>query len=336
MLDLDQPINPNLSNLLREVELASFSEPDQDEFEAYYHRPQQPSAANNLLEPAIGRLEVSDDRVNSYQASEDSYLDPDIVARRRAERIERNKDDPFYIAPTDDKSGTSTPLHNILQSSNGQELDIDAIPIMQLDLGKSNARPSDQTSPKKMQAPKPRQRLQVAADETLVGSGTSTPGHDDSENSLDVSQRPKAKGKHSLLQVDSSHIGSFSLEGDGSDVPLDFERHKREEAEMERAMKDVERLRLEMQRANERIEAAQGVEGTVIKKKKKKPKTTKHTSEGEDNEVKVVKKKPKAKKAIIDEGLGAENIAGNVVKPKKKKKPAKIEESHPSTMDSVA
>jgi len=155
-------------------------------------------------------------------------------------------------------------------------------------------------------------------------------------NSLDVSQRPKAKGKHSLLQVDSSHIGSFSLEGDGSDVPLDFERHKREEAEMERAMKDVERLRLEMQRANERIEAAQGVEGTVIKKKKKKPKTTKHTSEGEDNEVKVVKKKPKAKKAIIDEGLGAENIAGNVVKPKKKKKPAKIEESHPSTMDSVA
>ena len=41
---------------------------------------------------------------------------------------------------------------------------------------------------------------------------------------------------------------------------------------MQQAMKEVERLRLEMQRANERIQVAQGVdaEGTVVKKKVKK------------------------------------------------------------------
>jgi AP-3 complex subunit delta-1 len=67
------------------------------------------------------------------------------------------------------------------------------------------------------------------------------------------------------LQVDSSHIGAFSLEGDSSSGPLDYERQQKEEAEMAKAMQEVERLRLEMQRANERIQAAQGVEGTVVK-----------------------------------------------------------------------
>lgn len=334
-LDLDQPINANLSNLLRQVELESVEEPDQDEFETYYHRPPPPSVSSNALEPAIGRLEGPDERVNSYQAGEDSYLDPDIVARRRAERLERNKDDPFYIAPLEDKSGRSTPLHNILQSNNGQELDIDAIPIMQLDLGKSNTTTPGQTSPRKAPVPKARQRIQVAADETLGTSGASTPRNDDSENSLDGPARPKPRMKQSLLQVDSSHIGSFSLEGDGSNAPFDFERQQREEAEMAKAMKDVERLRLEMQRANERIEAAQGVEGTVIKKKKKKPKLVENASDGEGEAVKTVKKKKKAKKAVIDEGATGE-AAASVVKPKKKKKSAKVEEVHGDRVEAGA
>jgi AP-3 complex subunit delta-1 len=43
-LDLDQPINPNLNNLLRAVESASFDKPEQDEFEVYYHQQQPPIA----------------------------------------------------------------------------------------------------------------------------------------------------------------------------------------------------------------------------------------------------------------------------------------------------
>ena len=196
---------------------------------------------------------------------------------------------------------------------------------MQLDLGKTSL--SGQPSPKKLSAPKARQRIQVAADETLATSGTSTPRYDDSENSVDGLQRPKPKGKHSLLQVDSSHIGAFSLEGDSSSGPLDYERQQREEAEMAKAMQEVERLRLEMQRANERIQAAQGVEGTVVKKKKKNNKTKPVEAEPEVGEgVTVVKKKKKAKPVVVDDGGAEGSMAAEFVKPRKKKKKTKIDE----------
>ncbi|KAL3418172.1 AP-3 complex subunit delta [Phlyctema vagabunda] len=326
-LDLDQPINSNLNELLQAVELYALDEPDHDEFENYYH--QRPTGISSSVEPAINRLGAAaaasaDEPVHSYQqGSEESYLDPDILARRRAERLERNRDDPFYIAPKDSTSGTSTPLHNILQSNNGPDLDIDAIPIMQLDLGKTNV---EQVKPKKAATSKMRQRIQVAADETLASSGTSTPRKDDSENSVEGPIRPKiGKGKQSLLQVDSSNIGAFSLESNG-DGEVDFERQQREEAEMAKAVQEVEKLRLEMQRANERIQAAQGVslEATVVKKKaKKKSKVAEPEGEG----VAVVKKK-KAKKAVVDEGeavVGADGPVA-VVKKKKKKPKAKIDD----------
>ncbi|RFU34653.1 hypothetical protein B7463_g1683, partial [Scytalidium lignicola] len=320
LLDLDKPINPNLMVLLRSGDYSSFDEPDQDELEIYYH---QPPPTVTQLEPAVNRLGKSpEEQTQSYQQGvEDSYLDPDIVARRRAERLERYKDDPFYIPGNEDLSGTSTPLHNILQSNNGPDLDIDAIPIMQLDLGKSQETPKENMRQKKALSTKPRGRLQVAADETLAVSGTSTPRNYDSENSNEGPFKSRnSRTKHSLLQVDSSNIGSFSLEDDGTAGKVDFEQQQREEAEMAKAMQEVERLRLEMQRANERIQAAQGVppEGTLVKKKaRKKPKPS-------DTEVtSVVKKKKKTRQAVVDEGL-SEPVApaGTVdeIKPKKKKK----------------
>ncbi|EHK97912.1 putative AP-3 complex subunit delta [Glarea lozoyensis 74030] len=306
--------------LLRAVDSALFDEPDGDEFETYYYR--APPSAPSVSEPAANRLGgPSEEAVQSYQhGSEESYLDPDIVARRRAERLERNKDDPFYIAPVE-SSGTSTPLHNILQSNNGPDLDLDAIPIMQLKLDGPGSEMTGQGLPKKRKPPKAHQRIQVAADETL-GSGSTTPKFDDSENSFEGAQRARPKGKQSLLQVDSSHIGAFSLEGDGSATGIDFERQQREEAEMAKAMKEVDRLRLEMQRANERIQAAQGVslEGTVVKKK-----TKKKAKPVEGESVEPVKKK-KAKKAVIDEGQGEASNVAEVVKPKKKKKKPKVDQ----------
>ena len=52
---------------------------------------------------------------------------------------------------------------------------------------------------------------------------------------------------------------------------LDIERREAEEAEMAAAMREVERLRLEMQRAADRIETAEGVdvEGTVVEEEKR-------------------------------------------------------------------
>lgn len=320
-LDLDQPINPNLHNLLSNVDTISFDEPENDEFDVYYHQKPEPTSISSS-EPAINRLGGGspDQPARSYQqGSEESYLDPDIVARRKAERLERNRDDPFYIAPNDGgTSGTSTPLHNILQNNNGSDLDIDAIPIMQLDLGKTSLNTGNNKKPPK----KPRHRIQVAADETLNLSGTSTPAND-SENSTDGPIKSRvARGKKPLLQVDSSNIGQFSLEDDGNNG-IDFERQQKEEAEMIRAMKEVERLRLEMQRANEKIHAAQDVppEGTVVKKK------TKKTKPVEADPATVAKKNKKVKKAVVDESEGGPSITPiteHVVKPKKKSKKAKV------------
>lgn len=329
-LDLDEPIHPNLVTLLAAGDNLTLGTEEEDEFEVYYHQRPPPTKVSSS-EPAINKLAdapAPEEIVTSYQASEESYLDADILARRKAERAERNKDDPFYIQPSTSRTGTSTPIHTILQSENGPDLDIDAIPIMQLDLGKlEGAGPS---SPgRHVPRPKPRHRIVVTQDENLAGSGLSTPGNYDSEtNNSDGLAKARAKKlRQSLLQVDSSNIGSLSLEGGGShnDAGFDYERQQQEEAEMAQAMKEVERLRLEMQRANERIQVAQGVdvEGTVVKKKKKrttKPKVVDGEEGGEPVATKVKKKKKPAAAADGENGEG-EAAGDAVVKPKKKKKP---------------
>lgn len=317
-LDLDEAIHSNLKDLLSAADAADLTTLDtneSDEFQIYYHQRPAPTAISSTA-TAISRLagpaEQEETMAGSYQQqqpSEDSYLDADSIARRKAERLEKNKDDPFYIASSGSKdiARTSTPIHNILQSSNGPDLDIDSIPIMKLDLD-NLAGPAVQASPKRQV--KPKQRIVIASDETLEGGGNNSSRQYDSENNNSDSvaiSRNRRKTKQSLLQVDSSHIGSFSLEGTPANG-FDYEQQQREEAEMQQAMKEVERLRLEMQRANERIQIAQGVDaaGTVIKKKKK---TTKkkvddsNASAATQEEVKPKKKKPK-KKVTVEEGQG--------------------------------
>jgi AP-3 complex subunit delta-1 len=335
-LDLDEPIHPNLNALLAAADSLELPAGEDDEFEVYYNQKPPPTAIAN--EPAINRLaDAPEEVVGSYQrAGEESYLDPDIVARRKAERRERNKDDPFYIP--DSSTGRSTPIHNILQRENGPDLDIDSIPIMQLDLEKLQAGLGNEPATKKpITRSKPRQKILVASDETIGGGGSISAGpptprqYDSENNNSDSFTRSRSKKlKQSLLQVDSSIIGSLSLDPETQPEGYDHERQKQEDAEMAKAVKEVERLRLEMQRANERIKVAQGVpdEGTVLKKKKK----PKKAAAGEDDGGAKTVKKKKKKTAVIDEGGGGDggipdpgpSIGGEVAdvasKPKKKKK----------------
>ncbi|KAG6045300.1 hypothetical protein E4U39_002548 [Claviceps sp. Clav50 group G5] len=317
-LNLDEAIHPNLKDLLSAADAANLTTLDtneSDEFQIYYHQRPAPTAISSsatAIRRLAGPAEQEETMAGSYQQqqpSEDSYLDADIIARRKAERLEKNKDDPFYIASSSSSSKdiprTSTPIHNILQSSNGPDLDIDSIPIMKLDLD-NLAGLAVQASPKRQA--KPRQRIVIASDETLEGGGNNSSRQYDSENNNSDSlaiPRNRRKTKQSLLQVDSSHIGSFSLEGTPANG-FDYEQQQREEAEMQQAMKEVERLRLEMQRANERIQIAQGVDaaGTVIKKKKKttiKKVNGSTASAATQEEVKPKKKKSK-KKVTVEEG----------------------------------
>ncbi|KAK4039442.1 adaptin N terminal region-domain-containing protein [Parachaetomium inaequale] len=295
-LDLDEPIHPDLNRLLSQADSLMLPTQGDDEFEAYYN--QKPAATSMASEPAINRLLDAPEEVatSSYQQSEESYLDPDIIARRKAERQERYRDDPFYIPESTASGGRSTPIHTILQKENGPDLDIDSIPIMQLDLNLSGrASPAERQQPPPK--PKPRQRIIVAADETLGfggsggGSGLSTPRAYDSENNNSDTLAKKSRSaattaaaarrlkQQSLLQFTSTHINDLALEetgggkgeGGSGDSGFTHERQQREEAEMALALKEVQRLRLEMQRANERIQVAQGVpvEGVVVRRKKK-------------------------------------------------------------------
>lgn len=351
-LDLDEPINPNLDFLLASAESMAIPADEADEFDTYYY--QRPPPTSIASEPAITRLaDERHDTVGSYQQpTEESYLDADIVARRKLERVEKNRDDPFYIQESGSIQRSSTPIHNILQNSNGPHLDVDSIPIMELDLNKLSAGVSHATTKaSKPSRPKPRQQLVIAADENLGSSGQSTPKNDSDNDSGSLgSKAARARRfKQSVLGVDSTSIGRLTLEGGTDSGAYDPEAHKREEAEMAQAMKEVERLRLEMQRANERIQVAQGVDaaGTVVKKKKKTTgKTTKKTAgktkqnatatsvesvgEGVAEAAKVTtSKKKKERVAAIDEGtstggaqLGAEQ---SVVRPKKKKAKPPVE-----------
>ncbi|TFB04686.1 AP-3 complex subunit delta [Trichoderma ghanense] len=334
-LDLDEPIHGNLGRLLSQTDIVTLQSDEADDFEVYYHQRPPPSSLSSST-PAISRLaDPEDDTAGSYQQpSEESYLDADILAKRKAERMEKNKDDPFYI-PSDNILRTSTPIHNILQNNNGPALDIDSIPVMQLDLDKIGHTVAAPSRPR----PQPRQRVVVATDETLEGSDSGTGRQYDSENSSLAKARSKKSKQHSLLQVDSSTIGSFSLEGNASEA-FDYERQQREEAEMQQAMKEVERLRLEMQRANERIQMAQGadVQGVVIKKKTKKKATAKKAADGDEAEATKAKPRKKVKKAAPQAVEGGGDDTGGAAasgtppakaapKKKKKKKPAPVEEA---------
>lgn len=360
-LDLDTPINSNLQFLLSQADLEGFETDDDDVYAAYTEplssTASKPEATNA---PAADRLDAPRKEPTSYQnaAVEEEYLDPDILARRKAERKERYKDDPFYIdASGSGGSGAVTPLSRIVRENNSSsaadvDIDIDAIPIMDLQLDQRGPSPVPRTR-SSQQAPAARRRVEITADETLGGP---SPSSADTASASSQQQQPAAgsRPRKQLLQVDSSGLGSLSLadssdEGEGStkrskkkNSALDAaerQRREMEDAEMRRALAEVERKRREMQRASERVEGREEV--LVGRKKKKKPKPAAVVVEnaneegGEDRgdvggggEV-VAKKKKKKKKEKEGDGAPQQqgeqggdagvDAEGEKVKKKKKK-----------------
>ncbi|CAI6341463.1 unnamed protein product [Periconia digitata] len=331
-LDLDTPINPNLQYLLSQADLEGFATDDDDDVYAAYTEPLTSSttAAETTNISASDRLDAPHKEPTSYQnAAEEEYLDPDILARRKAERKERYKDDPFYIDPDGaDKSasgsGAVTPLSRIVRENNSTaDVDIDSIPIMDLHLDSSSAARSRSPRRQPQQPAASRRRVEIMADETL-GGASSDPSDSSSSRTPAHLLPPSGKSRKQLLQVDSSGLGSLSLVDDDDEQSTRLPRHitraeqerrEMEEAEMKRALAEVERKRLEMQRASERIEAVGGEVVVSRKKKKKKvaaaPKMAgdvgpSAAAEAEDNngEEAVVKKKKKKKIKKDDNGDG--------------------------------
>jgi AP-3 complex subunit delta len=213
--------------------------------------------------------------INSfYQKVEANYSDTKPNVSKRLERRARNKDDPFYIVTDEVSSGASTPIHDILRRSNGEEVDIDAIPIMDLDLvgGTVMSNIETQTSHRKF----PR-IFDIAADENIDNSDSAADNFGTSVRRFTVNKGLSTsrgrKGKKTLLEVDSSGLGNFYMGGDKSvGDQSEVERQEADDSDMVKALAEVERLRLEMQRASERTFVSEEIplEGTLVKKRKKK------------------------------------------------------------------
>lgn len=285
-IDLDAPLHHDLVGLLRHSEMGVTEIPDyEDDFELFY---KQSQIRQHEIAPSNDNDLVRDPESASMQhATELPVEDTGIIARKRAERRERYKDDPFYIA-NEDSSGTSTPFHNILKDSNGEDVDIDAIPIMDLNLGEENGPNGSAKGDEPAQKPRKRpKRVDIAADENIdiderdsirvagTAIATSVEG---------AVQTQREIVKKSLLQVDSSGLRDFALEAtteDWTGGPQQLERREDQDSEMAKALREVERLRLEMQRASERVHVGEDIppEGTLVKKRTKKKK--KKTMEGE-------------------------------------------------------
>ncbi|KPI45404.1 AP-3 complex subunit delta-1 [Cyphellophora attinorum] len=313
-LDLDQAINPELSTILSASQV-------EDNTDTVNLSSSDAAGCNVDLSLVVRETAAGRVRAVSYQSAPES---PATVARRRAERAARARNDPYYIGP----SGTNTPQDN----GNNDDLDIDAIPIMdlKLDAPLSSSLPSSenkrQSATTKRKQPR---KFAIAADETLDDdpsqpTSTSTP-HSRSASASRISTagltRPGSHGPgRSLLGISSSQLANLSLSGTSDDYgnrPLtaeDLLRRDAEEREMAAALAEVEKKRLELARDQERagVSYADGVEGTTVVKKRRKKAKAAEVGEDAEGEAVVKKKKKKKPNAVEEEGEIAPEGAGTV------------------------
>lgn len=291
-LDLDEPINPNLHDLLVAADyntsLANEDDAEDEEFRNYYYTKPTAAALTKNQPAALGidsAASKSTAGSGSYQGvNEEDYLDADILARRRRERQERNRDDPFYIfAPGDTESITDADLESIPVL----ELKLDDLP----DASTATTATAAAAASANLSSLAPRrrkERVQIVADEGIEGA--------DEEGDVlekEVTTYKKKGRKKGLLQVDASGLVGYSLDEE--------KENRKNDAETEMAKREVERLRREMKLAAERIEVQRrSAEEGKAEKKKTKIKKPKKGEDGTTTEKKKKKKKAKAKDGDVE------------------------------------
>ena len=291
-LDLDEPINPNLHDLLVAADyntsLTNEDDAEDEEFRNYYYTKPTAAALTKNQPAALGidsAASKSTAGSGSYQGvNEEDYLDADILARRRRERQERNRDDPFYIfAPGDTESITDADLESIPVL----ELKLDDLP----DATTATATAAAAAASANLSSLAPRrrkERVQIVADEGIEGA--------DEEGDVlekEVTTYKKKGRKKGLLQVDASGLVGYSLDEE--------KENRKSDAETEMAKREVERFRREMKLAAERIEVQRrSAEEGKAEKKKTKIKKPKKGEDGTTTEKKKKKKKAKAKDGDVE------------------------------------
>ncbi|KAL5047492.1 hypothetical protein BDW71DRAFT_206611 [Aspergillus fruticulosus] len=210
----------------------------------------------------------------SYQ---DSGIPDEALAaslRQKVEWKQRNREDPFYIG-ADERNDATVLTERAFGSVHSEALDVDSIPIIDLKI----SRVEDQSTPT-ARSYEPQSKLagqpkkyEVIADEVLNLEETANFSSPDEP----------VKAKKALLQVDSSGLKDFTLRDDGLAHANAASGKSEDDAEMATAMKEIEKIRLEMQRASERVQLEGAPsDGMVVKKRRKAKKSSHNTSRGGD------------------------------------------------------
>lgn len=301
-IDLEKPIRERPSSCVDDLEEEKIATVTNPESKAFYFTPISPRETVLSKESLATGMSLS----TSYQQPSQHYQNVPDNNKKMADRKNRNTEDPFYLMQSEDTLGSFISSHRGVRAVNDEDLDIDSIPIVDLDFEKD----AIQAGISEAAISKPgfvAERTEIMPDENIdFGEVPSS----DQTNALLGS----VKNKKVLLEVDSSRLGHLFLESD--DGPIngvrDLAMQRSDEDEMARAMAKVERLRLEMQRRSEQIPVEDHIppEGTAIRRKKR-------------NKLSHPKKQPpKTALASNDTSRSTDpaSACGSVAKKKKKKR----------------
>ncbi|KAL4955065.1 adaptin N terminal region-domain-containing protein [Aspergillus filifer] len=252
-LFLDVPFNSNVRKLFEDSQDDTSAPTDGFYHARELHTPNKQSGDFGT----IGLLSS-----NSNHSADTSGEVVSTAMRQKIEWKQRIRDDPFYIGA--DGQGSSTTY--------SEDLDIDSIPIIDLQLGSletsTSAAPPGTAG--KLAPPK---RYEVIPDE-IIGL-EETP-------SSEFPGEP-VKTRRSLLQIDSSGLTDFNMQEHRLSSNVGTSGKVEEDAEMATAMQEIEKVRLRMQRASERVQLEGAPsDGTLVKKKKKPKKSIHATTRGAD------------------------------------------------------
>ena len=273
-LDFAQPLNSSLPLHLAQQESLSLDSHYQSGLDFYYERPSGAKLGIGVNTGLHGH-----ETKHRGDLEESPYTGADLPSSRTDSHNRGRPDDPFYINNNKNSSAFPQSIGREPLKGSSVDLDLESIPIMALGPGDAG---NDSTSQGRDPLPlRPnRRRYHVAAEENIDVPEPGQGGSSSARTFLaPLNPTEKRRVGEGLLQIDSSGIGRLDLQ---EDVTIDQAGNREEEEEMAKALADVERMRMEMQRTAERAALASSVaaEGTVIKKKTKK-KRKKLTRQGE-------------------------------------------------------
>lgn len=244
--EFSSSLNPHLNEILSEAEENWLTLLHDYEPQNFYYTQQK--TFNNKKQSMI----------TSSHHEPSLYLDSPKQVKMKVRRHEESKDDPFYIVQDQESPNNSpSPFQKVLRN---EELDIDAIPVIDLDIGRTNQGSSQEVAGRSKEykkAPSTPRKVEIVPEATI-------------EDATDKVDRISHVGtSNHKIGVDSSDLTHVSF-GESSVLNKNNITIKQDdEGEMANALAEVERLRLEMQRISERVHIVNDIpdEGFIIKKK---------------------------------------------------------------------